>query len=71
MRQLFYFTSSFPYGLGERWKANELEVLCYHFNRILLLPFSYAGNFDKPETVPDKVTVFLPLQKDSSGARKL
>jgi len=70
MKQLFYFTSSFPYGLGERWKANELEVLCLHFSRIFLFPFAYAGNFDEPETVPDNATFFLPLQKDNSNAKK-
>jgi colanic acid/amylovoran biosynthesis glycosyltransferase len=70
MRQLFYFTSSFPYGLGERWKANELDVLCSHFSRIFLLPFSYAGNFDKPVTLPGNATSFLPLQKNSSNAKK-
>jgi colanic acid/amylovoran biosynthesis glycosyltransferase len=70
MKQLFYFTSSFPYGLGERWKANELEVLCHHFSTIFLLPFSYADNFGKPEIVPDNTTVFLPLQKNSSNAKR-
>ena len=70
MSQLFFFTSSYPYGLGERWKAHELDVFRHHFSKIFLLPFSYAGNFERPETVPENVAVFLPLQKDSSGAKK-
>jgi colanic acid/amylovoran biosynthesis glycosyltransferase len=70
MKKLFYFTSSFPYGLGERWKANELEVLRRYFSRIFLLPFSYAGNFDRPVGVPGNVSTFLPLQKDNSNAKR-
>ena len=30
--KLYYFTDSYPFGLGETWKFNELNILKNHFN---------------------------------------
>ena len=32
MKKLVYFTTSFPYGLGENWKFNELSVFTDFFD---------------------------------------
>ena len=61
---LLYFTNSYPYGLGEQWKANELNVLINHFDKITVVPFSYGGNFDHPKNLPLGVEMAGPLFKD-------
>ena len=66
--KLFYFTNSFPYGIGEQWKLNELKVLVNYFEEITVIPFSYAGNFDMPKQVPPKVKVEQPLFNDDNFA---
>lgn len=43
--KLIYFTNSYPYGIGEQWKLNELNVLIHYFEQITVVPFSYDGNF--------------------------
>lgn len=67
---LYYFTASYPYGLGEEWKKNELDVFSRHFCAITVLPFSYAGNFDKPKSTPDPVQVETPLFSSLSNCKK-
>lgn len=59
--RLFYFTQSYPFGLGEQWKTNELNVLVNHFDEIIVIPFTYAGNFDNPKPLPLGVKVEGPL----------
>jgi glycosyltransferase involved in cell wall biosynthesis len=51
MATIFYFTESYPYGIGEDWKTNELKVLCKNFDRIIILPLNYGNN---------KVSLALP-----------
>ncbi|MEP7214516.1 MAG: glycosyltransferase [Acidobacteriota bacterium] len=41
---LVYFTESYPYGISEQWKKNEIEVFKKYFARIVVVPKSYAGN---------------------------
>lgn len=43
-KTLYYFTESYPYGISEQWKRNELEVFRNHFERIVVVPRSYGGN---------------------------
>ncbi|HEY4156232.1 MAG TPA: glycosyltransferase, partial [Puia sp.] len=64
--KLFYFTSSYPYGLGERWKTNELKELVHHFDQITVVPYSYEHNFDNPKKLPEGVALSGPLFRDSS-----
>ncbi|MEX1239156.1 MAG: glycosyltransferase [Cyclobacteriaceae bacterium] len=59
--KLFYFTDSYPFGIGEQWKANELKELVHHFESITVIPFSYGGNFDKPKALPPGVVLKGPL----------
>jgi colanic acid/amylovoran biosynthesis glycosyltransferase len=59
--KLYYFTNSFPYGIGEQWKQNELNVLVNYFDEIVVIPNSYAGNFTSPKVVNSKIKVEQPL----------
>lgn len=63
--KLVYFTDSYPFGLGEQWKANELAELVDHFETVTVVPFSYGGNFDHPKALPRGVTLKGPLFKES------
>src|ERR1700740_47785 len=69
--KLIYFTASYPYGLGEQWKTNELNALVHHFDEITVIPYSYGGNFDKPTTVLKGTRVTPPLfRKEGDVLRK-
>lgn len=59
--KLFFFTSSYPYGLGEQWKANELGILIDHFESITVIPFSFGNNFTNPKPLPLRVKLEKPL----------
>jgi glycosyltransferase involved in cell wall biosynthesis len=59
--KLYYFTNSFPYGFGETWKANELNVLVEYFDEITVVPYCYGGNKDNPKPVPSNIIVAKPL----------
>jgi glycosyltransferase involved in cell wall biosynthesis len=61
---LYYFTFCYPFGDGEQWKANELNVLVRHFEAITVVPFFYGGNFDKPKPLPTGVKLSGPLFKE-------
>ncbi|HEY4062592.1 MAG TPA: glycosyltransferase [Puia sp.] len=62
--RLYYFTQSYPFGIGEQWKANELNVLVGQFDKIVVIPYSYAGNFNAPKTLPEGVELRGPLFKE-------
>ena len=62
--KLYYFTFCYPFGDGEQWKANELNVLVRHFEAITVIPFFYGGNFDKPKPLPVGVKLSGPLFKE-------
>lgn len=61
--RLYYFTESYPFGLGEQWKTNELQVFIHEFDEVIVVPFSYAGNYDHPVTLPAGVQLMGPLFK--------
>ncbi len=69
--KLYYFTYSYPYGMAEEWKANELRELVRHFDEITVVPFFYAGNYDKPKSLPEGIKLEGPLFREmgSSGSR--
>jgi glycosyltransferase involved in cell wall biosynthesis len=70
--RLFYFTASYPYGLGEQWKANELKVLVKHFDQIIVVPFSYDGNYNNPKTLNHGIKKTAPLfENDNFHFRKI
>lgn len=60
-KNLLYFTNSYPYGIGEQWKKNELDVLVNYFNQITVIPFSYGGNLNQPKVLPRNVILETPL----------
>lgn len=43
--RLFYYTHSYPYGLGERWKYFELITFKKLFSEIVVIPFTYDNNY--------------------------
>ena len=59
--KLFYFTLSYPWGIGEEWKRNELMELRHHFSRVTVVPYSHDGNMDDPKPVPEGVQCLEPL----------
>src|SRR6266700_2394503 len=60
-KKLYFFTASYPYGLGETWKTNELKYFVEYFKEIIIIPYSYEGNFDKPKPLPAGVKCEQPL----------
>lgn len=60
-KKLIYFTNSYPYGLGEQWKTNELNVLVNYFDDITLVPFSFGGNKLNPKSINKKIKLEQPL----------
>lgn len=60
-KTLYYFTESFPYGLGETWKLNELTILIKEFEQIHVIPLVHHGNEDNPKKLHENITVHKPL----------
>lgn len=50
---LLYFTESYPFGLGEKWKTNELEQLTKSFDNIHVIPRHYGGNKKMVSKIPN------------------
>lgn len=44
MKRIFYFTYSYPFGLGEAWKTEELMLLSDSFEKIIVVPYCYGGD---------------------------
>lgn len=61
--KLYYFTETYPYGMGLQWKTHELSSMTKYFDEVTLVPLHYGDNFDTPVAVPDGVTVLPPLFK--------
>ena len=59
--KLFYFTNSYPYGFGETWKTNELNVLVNYFDEIIIVPFCYGDNKENPKKVDSRIKVAQPI----------
>ena len=59
--KLIYFTSAYPYNLGEQWKTNELKELVHYFDDITIIP--YSSDADTHVDVPEGVKVLPPLFK--------
>ncbi len=55
-KKLLYFTNSYPFGFGELWKTDELNVLVNYFEEITVVPFSYADN--KTPVAPIKGVIY-------------
>ncbi len=68
-KKLFYYTTAFPFGAGEMWKSNELEVLSKEFD-VTVIPLHYAQN-KIPVAVPANVKVETPLMEHESFQVKI
>ncbi len=69
---MLYFTNSYPFGLGEQWKTNELKELVKYFDEIVVLPFSYGGNKIKTQDIPTNIQILDPLfETDSFFLKKV
>lgn len=40
---VFLYTSSYPYGLGETFLEQDLEILCEMYERVVIIPFHTEG----------------------------
>ena len=65
-RKLYYFTYSFPYGIGEQWKWNEIQVISHFFSEIEIIPNNFAGNQNAKKLNFSNVLVAPPLFADNS-----
>ncbi len=67
--RLLFFTNSYPYGLGELWKRNELIILSSSFQEINVIPFSFGGNKNNPKTLSIHNIRFLNPLFESEGIK--
>jgi len=65
---LFYFTHSYPYGIGESWKHDELRHLARHFDRTVVIPLCFAGN-RSPRRPPPGVEALEPILDEPVSGR--
>ena len=59
MKQLIFFTESFPYGKGESFIENEIEYLSREFDRIYILP--KTSSTQEQRSLPANCIVFPPI----------
>jgi len=64
MKQLIFFTESFPYGKSESFIENEIGFLSQKFDRIYILPKNSKTDARRP--LPDNCIVFRPVFRTSS-----
>lgn len=68
-KKLFFFTASFPFGVGENWKLNELDAFAKKFELVTIIPFSYSGN-TVPINLPyNNVIVCKPIMTNNERLR--
>ena len=61
MKQLIFFTESFPYGKGESFIENEIEYLSREFDRIYILP--KTSSTQEQRSLPANCIVFPPISE--------
>ena len=59
--KLILFTNSYPYGIGEMWKHNEIKLLASSFSEITIIPLHLADNYNPKELKIDNVRYTEPL----------
>ncbi|HVW28556.1 MAG TPA: glycosyltransferase [Polyangiaceae bacterium] len=65
-KQLYYFTTSYPWGMGFTWKANELVYLREYFDCVTVVPYCYEDNFHSPKPLPEGVSAVEPLFREGT-----
>ena len=63
MKQLIFFTESFPYGKGESFIENEIEYLSREFDRIYILPKN--SSTQEKRSLPENCIVYHPIIRSS------
>jgi glycosyltransferase involved in cell wall biosynthesis len=61
-------THSFPFGLNENWKKNDLEILRQMYDRVYVFPINYYNQTEKALKLSQNIIVLPPInypnQKD-------
>lgn len=65
MKELWLFTTRFPYGFREAFLENELPVLCECFERVIIFPEHPEGTL---RPIPPNAEVRLPIRDPFKGA---
>ena len=65
MKEIWLFTTSFPFGQGEPFLENELPTLCRRFEKVTIIPLFAEG---PAREVPPNVEVLVPLDRPYAGA---
>lgn len=52
---LYFFTSRYPYGSGETFIENEIDILCEHFNKVYIFPNEFKDILER--SIPDNAEV--------------
>lgn len=61
MSKLIFFTNTFPYGIGELWKYNELKLLAKEFEKVEIVPYSFAKSNSQKNINISNVVIIDPL----------
>jgi colanic acid/amylovoran biosynthesis glycosyltransferase len=64
--RLILFTNSYPYGIGEMWKHNEIQILADKFDHIEIVPLQYDGNTIPKRILCKNVVFYEPIMDESS-----
>lgn len=67
---LYYFTETYPYGLGESWKTNELSVFSKLFKKIYICPLRKDGAINDILGKFKNIEVLEPIFSESLYLKK-
>jgi colanic acid/amylovoran biosynthesis glycosyltransferase len=66
LSRIFYFTYSYPFGLGEAWKSEELMFLSDNFDEIIVVPYCFGGDKNFKGIKRDNIFYQNPIFPDFS-----
>jgi colanic acid/amylovoran biosynthesis glycosyltransferase len=69
VKKLFYFTNSYPYGLAESWKKDELEFLSSKFKEIHVIPNNFGNSKEFKGIEKENIFYYLPLFEEQTKKR--
>lgn len=59
--KIILFTATYPYGIGEMWKQNEIKLLSVKFKEIHVIPLNNGGNNNAKDLKISNVQFKKPL----------
>lgn len=65
VKEVWLFTTGFPFGQGEPFLENELPTLCGRFEKVTIVPLFAEG---PARSVPSNAEVFVPLARPYARA---